>query len=136
MIVASCYGRLSRDPDLRTTKSGKPMVIGNLAVDCGKPDAEQTMWLSVLCFGDQAEAMAKLGKGDWISVVGKLSKSVYQAQGSDRESWSLIADGIVSARTSRPGGRPKAPSDPAMQAPDRMRPDRRDGDDGLPFGGG
>ena len=128
MIHASVYGRLAKDPQARTTAIGKPMTIATLAVDAtpNNAETEETVWVSVLAFGKQAETMAKHKKSEMIAVTGRLTQSRWTGQdGKERTTLNLIADTIVSSRTVRPGGgRKKAPS-PA--------PDTGFRDDPIPF---
>ena len=77
MIHASCYGRLAKDPQPRTTANGKPMVTASLAVDVtpNNGDVQETLWVSVLAFGKQAEVLAKHAKGEMIAVTGRLTQN-------------------------------------------------------------
>lgn len=118
MMQASAYGRLGKDPQEIQTKTGKAMTTANLAVDMSQRDAEATLWLRVVAFGRLAEQLAKHGKGDPLSVSGKLELNKWQAQdGAERESWQLIADSIISARTSRPSGGQRTQAAPQASAP-------------------
>lgn len=111
MIHSSLYGRLSRDPKPSTTKNGKPMCTASMAVDVGKVPGEETLWLSVLAFGKQAEALERHHQGDMLAVMGRLEKSKFTGNdGAERESWSLIVEALHSSRTVRP-----APRKPAKQ---------------------
>jgi len=108
MIHAAIYGRLAKDPQSRTTATGKPMTIATLAVDAtpNNADAEETLWVSVLAFGRQAEALERHRKGEMVAVTGRLTQSRWTGQdGQERTSLNLIADTIVSSRTVRPGGK-------------------------------
>ena len=128
MIHASIYGRLAKDTQERTTASGKPMAIASLAVDAtpNNAETEETVWVSVLAFGKQAETMARHKKGEMIAATGRFTQSRWTGKdGQERTSLNLIVDTIVSSRTVRPGGgRKKAPS-PA--------PDTGFRDDPIPF---
>ena len=58
----SAYGRLVADPQLKTTSKGTQMAMASMAVPlpCNQADdGTATMWLSVLAFGRQADALAK-----------------------------------------------------------------------------
>ena len=60
----------------------------------------------VVAFGRLADALAKHAKGETLSASGRFELSRWtDAEGNERESWQLIADGLVSARTVRPGGK-------------------------------
>ncbi|MGZ5052332.1 MAG: single-stranded DNA-binding protein [Methylobacter sp.] len=127
MIQASIYGRLGKDPKESTTKAGNPMVTVSVAVDAGKAPGEETLWVSVIAFGQVAESLARHQQGDCIGVMGKLTKSHYQGQdGHERESWSIMADALHSSRTVRPG------STKRTGKPNTTRP-QPDYDGGYPF---
>ncbi|HFO6368041.1 TPA: single-stranded DNA-binding protein, partial [Escherichia coli] len=69
-------------------------------------DGTATMWLSVLAFGRQADALAKHHKGELVSVAGNMQVSQWTGQnGETRQGWQVIADSVISARTARPGGK-------------------------------
>jgi len=107
-ITATLYGRAAFDPRQHVTKANKPMTTCRLAVDATGHNAEdqQTVWFDVLAFGRNAEALAAVEKGQMLSAMGRVTKSVYRAQdGSEREQLTLLADAIVTARSGRPGGR-------------------------------
>ena len=110
--MLSAHGRLARDPESRQTKTGKPMATATIAVDMppryGAEEGERppTLWLQVLAFEDRAIELGRLAKGDLVSVAGKLQMEPYTARdGSAREGWKIIADSLISARSSRPGQR-------------------------------
>ena len=123
----SAYGRLARDPDVRETSSGKAMAFASMAVDVDKREDGQnekgTLWLNLTAFGKAADILAKLAKGDTLSAMGRVQLNAYTAKdGNRREGIALIVDSIVTAKTSRPQGRPKN-DDHQPPAPD----------DDLPF---
>jgi single-strand DNA-binding protein len=101
MIRASIHGRLGADPVQRETSAGKPMVTGSLAVDVSKPGEEPaTEWFSLLGFGKVAEALAQHAKGDLVSAMGPLTRSTFtDRDGKDRAGSSLLAESLLSART-------------------------------------
>ncbi len=99
MISASLSGRLARDPDQLETKTGKPMAAVNLAVNAGGRGEEQTAWVRVICFGRNATRAALHQKGDMLAAMGRLELSRWTGDdGTERESWQLIADALASAR--------------------------------------
>jgi len=65
-------GTLTRDPELKSTKSGTPMTTLNLAVNRG----EAVTWFRVPVFGKMAENAVKyLAKGRGVMVSGALIPS-------------------------------------------------------------
>lgn len=62
MLIANVYGRLAADPIARTTKAGKPMTTASVAVDVsGRDETGETLWVSILAFGTQADALLHAG---------------------------------------------------------------------------
>ncbi len=105
---ATVYGRCAFDPRQHTTRANKPMTTCRLAVDATghNADEQQTLWFDVLAFGRNAESLADVSKGQMVSAMGKVTRSVYTAKtGEEREQLTLLADAIVTARSGRPGGR-------------------------------
>lgn len=76
-------GRLARDPELRTTGSGKSVATFSLAVDRrykaeGQPTAD---FFNIVAWGKQAETICQyLGKGRQIALTGRLQSRSYDAQ--------------------------------------------------------
>lgn len=139
MMHASFYGRLGKDAQPIETKTGKAMTAASVAVDMSSRDGEATLWVRVIAFGAAAELLAKHGKGDALSATGRLELSRWKGEdGTERESWQMIADHFVSARTARPRG-DKAATAPAPGG--RPKPGPRAGqpvesppfDDEIPF---
>ena len=78
-------GRLTRDPELRTTTTGKQVVSFTVAVqkrfkpqDDSQPDAS---FIDCVAWGQQAEFLGNYGtKGRMVGVTGRLEQRRYQAQ--------------------------------------------------------
>jgi single-strand DNA-binding protein len=106
MIQSSIYGRIGKDPKPGTTKNGNAMCTASIAVDVGREPGTETLWISVMCFGTLADTLQRHQSGDMIAAMGKLTRGHYTAaDGTERESWSLMADALHSSRTVRPGQR-------------------------------
>jgi single-strand DNA-binding protein len=104
MIQASIYGRLGKEPQARQTKSGNDMALSSIAVDATPYNADKpsTVWFNVVAFGKAAELLTKHDKGDMVALSGKVTQSRWAGQdGITRESLSIMADTILSARTAR-----------------------------------
>lgn len=74
----AAYGRLVDDPQVKQTSKGTPMTLARMAVPlpCSQADdGTATMWLSVLAFGRQAEALERHRKGELLSVAGNMQIS-------------------------------------------------------------
>jgi single-strand DNA-binding protein len=96
-------GRLTADPKLRHTSSGKPVSTIRIAVN--KPDAETTFH-SVVVWGRTAEVVCEyLAKGRIVEVTGRPQQRSYTAaDGTER----TVAE--VNAWRVQFGARPAAPS--------------------------
>lgn len=131
MMTMQAYGRLAKEPTERTTKSGNPMAVASMAVDCGQEMGTETLWLSVLCFGQLAERLLGHAKGEMVAVSGKVTKGRYTAaDGAERESYTLLADSLASARTIRPKPRAATAQRHPEPPPLATSPDF---DDDIPF---
>lgn len=103
-------GQLGKDPELRFTGGGKP-VLGFSIADTPRKfdrdrnewvDAGDTLWLDVSIFGDDAEVLAdQLFKGCRATVVGKLKARSYEKDGQKRTVNEILADSVA-AHARRP----------------------------------
>lgn len=75
MLDALISGRLIKDCQLKTAKNGKPYTNFLLTVHVGEPD---NIVISGIALGDAAERLAKLGKGDAVSVTGSLKPTEWE----------------------------------------------------------
>lgn len=103
------HGRIAADVQTKTTSNDKHMAFTRLAVlmPCRTAEnGEVTLWLAVLAFGKQADALTRHQKGDLVSVAGAMQVNQWTAQdGSTQQGWQIVADSVISARTARPGGK-------------------------------
>lgn len=93
-------GRLTRDPELRTTSSGLATTTFSLAVDSGRRDEtgkSTADFINIVAWRNQAENLCKYcGKGSMISVQGRISSRSYDAQdGSKRYVTEVVANNIT-----------------------------------------
>jgi single-stranded DNA-binding protein len=73
MIDAIVSGKLVKEPELKTGPSGKHFCNFLLSVSIN--NEPQPIVVSAIAFEAVAERIAKLGKGDSVSVVGSLKPS-------------------------------------------------------------
>ena len=87
-------GNLTRDPELRSTRSGEDVCAMRLAVD--GPEETNTVFVDVTAFGDLASNCAEyLGQGRGVAVSGRLAYSEWEGQdGSKRSKHEVIAHAI------------------------------------------
>ncbi len=92
-------GRLTRDPELRTTPNGIATCQISLAVN-GIPNANgerTTDFINIVVWRRQAENVAKYcSKGSQVGVVGRIHTRSYEANdGSKRYVTEVVADNIT-----------------------------------------
>lgn len=97
------WGRLGAQPRQLDTQSGTLMAIGSVAVDVG--DAEAPEWFGIVAFGRQAEDLLRHGKGEAVSVSGRVQRRTWNSGEEERTQLQVVADSLVSSRSVRPGGR-------------------------------
>lgn len=129
MIDALITGKLLRDPALKTGSSGKPYC--NFLLSVPTNDGEYTL-VSGIAFGDVAGRLAKLQKGDALSVAGSLKPSEWadKSTGEIKRGLSITVSAALSAYDvkKRRGSGESRQSNP--EPPSRGYPDY---DDALPF---
>jgi single-strand DNA-binding protein len=88
-------GRLTRDPELRNTTTGKQVVNFGLAVD-DPFNKEHTNFFNVSAWGSSADFVAKyLTKGRLVAVDGRLNQRKYTTQdGQERNVVEVVADRV------------------------------------------
>src|SRR5689334_151078 len=92
-------GRLTRDPELRTTTTGKSVCDFSIAVtkkikpQDGSPDAD---FFRVSAWGQTADFMSNyLTKGRLVAVDGRLQSRKYTANdGTNREIVEVVAENV------------------------------------------
>ncbi|MCC6402817.1 MAG: single-stranded DNA-binding protein [Fimbriimonadaceae bacterium] len=91
-------GRLTRDPELRTTTTGKQVVGFGIAVDrMFKSEGGQDVdFFNVTAWGKTAEFVANyLAKGRLVAVDGRLQTRKYQnKEGENREVFEIVAENV------------------------------------------
>lgn len=93
-------GRITRDPELRTSPSGVAFTAFSIAVNRQFANAQGERvadFINCVAFNKQAENLARfIKKGGLIGVEGKLQTRTYQAQdGSNRTATEVICDAIT-----------------------------------------
>ncbi len=92
-------GRLTRDPELRTTSTGRNVVEFSIAVQKrikpqdGSPDAD---FFRVKAWGQTADYVNNyIGKGRLVAVDGRLETRKWTDQnGTNRETIEVVADNV------------------------------------------
>lgn len=95
--VVAIMGRMVKDPELKTTNSGKSVCSFRIANDSGYKNADgssQTNWLDVVAWGKTAEFVCKyFPKGSLIAIDGRLQTRQYQDKnGQNRTAVEIVAN--------------------------------------------
>lgn len=97
--VVAIIGRMVKDPELKTTNSGKSVCSFRIANDSGYKDASgqsQTNWINVTAWGKTAEFVCKyFPKGALIAIDGRLQTRQYQDNnGQNRTAVEIVAQNV------------------------------------------
>ena len=87
-------GRLTRDPEIRYTQSGKAVCTFSIAVDDGYGENKKAYFFPVVVWGKTAETCGKsLTKGRKVAVTGKLTTRQYENnEGKKVTVFEIVAD--------------------------------------------
>ena len=102
-------GRLTRDPELRRTKSGTAVASFSLAVDRdykAKGAEKETDFIDIVAWRNTAEFVSKyFSKGRMAVVEGRLQvRSYTDKDGSNRRVAEVVADNIYFGDSKKDGG--------------------------------
>jgi single-stranded DNA-binding protein len=123
-------GTLSRNPEQRTSKAGKPFVTASLKIK----DGDGSQWFKLLAFSDAAQAeFMRLQEGDAVSAQGALKIETFVAgNGETKVNLTCFAEQVLALRPRDPTPRerkapePKPKQQPAVSLAEEI-------DDDLPF---
>ena len=92
-------GRLTKDPELRYTKSEKAVASFTLAVDRDGSGDKQTDFVSCVAWSNTAIFIDNyFSKGSPMALVGRLQSRKWQDKnGNDRITWEVVADRVYFA---------------------------------------
>lgn len=94
-------GNLTRDPEMRQTASGMPVLSFGIAVNDRRKNSQTGEWedapnfIDCTMFGARAEALSRyLSKGTKVAIEGKLRWSQWERDGEKRSKVEIIADDV------------------------------------------
>jgi single-stranded DNA-binding protein len=99
MIISNIYGKVMNPSRNLQTKTGKPMVKFTLVADVTRygENNPQSLFINVVGFGQMAERMKGLIKGDQVVVMGKLTtKKWIDKADNEKMDYQVIADSLMS----------------------------------------
>lgn len=123
-------GRLTRDPELRTTSTGKDVVEFSIAVNKRiKPaDGADADFFRVKAWGQTASYVGEyIGRGRLVAVDGRLESRKYtDKEGNAREIVEIVAENVNAL------DRPREDAEPRQEPKGKARPPQ--GEEYDPFG--
>lgn len=130
-------GRLTRDPELRTTPAGISVASFSIAVDrdfANKDSGErETDFIDCVAWRQTGEFVSKyFYKGSMAVVSGRLQIRQWEdKEGNKRRSAEIVADNVYFGESKKTGGETSAPTEPSFKGSAFSELDTGDGD--LPF---
>jgi len=132
MNTVNIIGRLTKDAEIRTTSSGKPVCNFCLAVDGGK---DTTYFIDCTAWNATAERISStVHKGDKIAITGMLTTRSWQtSDGQNRKETEVLALAFdyCQSKKQEEATAPAEPEDDPTSAPDPAPAEQPAGE--LPF---
>ena len=129
MNSVSLVGRLTRDPEIKTTNSGSTYARFSIAVDRRGKDAG-TDFINIVAFGKTSEFIERyFRKGQRIGINGRIQTGSYEGKdGKKVYTFDVIAENVefVESKSASSSATP-ANADGFVNIPDGVE------DPGLPF---
>ena len=101
-------GRLTADPELKTTSNGTSVVSFSIAVDRRYRSGEerQTDFINIVAWRSSAEFISKyFKKGSLIGIEGSIQTRRYtDKNGNNRTAFEVIANNVQFVESKRDGG--------------------------------
>ena len=88
-------GRLTKDPEVRTTTSGNTVATFTIAIDRFGAKEKATDFINCVAWNKTAENLANYcGKGSQVAVDGSVQVRTYEKDGSKRYITEVIANRV------------------------------------------
>ena len=131
-------GRLTRDPEMRTTAGGTQILTFGLAFNTSVRNKQTGEWedrsnfIDCTIFGNRATALSRyLAKGNKVTVAGSLRYSSWERDGQRRSKLDLIVNQLEFMSTSRQTATQQPQT--SSPAPQPEAPSIADFDEDIPF---
>lgn len=112
-------GTIAKQPEVRTSKNGNEFATTTVRVQT----AEGDLFASVTAFGDLAPTLARLAKGDPVTLVGTGKVSAYTAKdGEHRAGLSITASRLIALVDQQAPPRSRKESEPPRRFTDYQQP--------------
>lgn len=110
-------GRLTADPELKTTSNGLSVTTFSIAVDRRYRSGEerQTDFINIVAWRQSAEFITKyFKKGNLIGIEGSIQTRRYQDKnGNNRTAFEVVVNNVQFVESKRDSGAPMGDSAPA-----------------------
>lgn len=138
-------GNLTRDPELRQTPGGTPVLTFGVAVNDRRKNPQTGEWEDVpnfvdcVIFGNRAEPLSRfLAKGSKVAIDGKLRYSSWERDGQKRSKLEVVVDEVELMQQHGAAQPTQQPAQPAYQPtystpPARPAPPAEVYDEDIPF---
>lgn len=125
-------GRLTRDPELRHTGTGKPVLNFSVAINNGYGENQTADFINCIAWNATAEFVSKyFKKGSMIIVIGRISTRNWEDEKGKHYLTEVVANevhfGESKSQSTQQGG------NTAPQSGDEFTPLDEGIDDDLPF---
>lgn len=110
MNTVQILGNLTRDAEVRYTKSGKAVATftvaaSNTYIDSNNETKEQTAFINCVAWGKQGELLQQYRKGNRLFVEGRLQTRSYETQdGQKRYVTEVVANFVGTSLTNDDAG--------------------------------
>ena len=95
-------GRITKDPELKVTQSGKNVCHFRLAVSDSK---DETDFIQCTAWEQNAVYLERfVRKGMWVCVAGKLKQAVFSSGEKEVNSYEVVARQVVCPLQKNEGG--------------------------------
>jgi single-stranded DNA-binding protein len=121
MIRILTTGTLYGAPATKTGSSGKPFTTGKLRGDAGNGE---TVWCSLIAFGNVSDDLAALSDGDAVAVAGRATLKVYEGRNGAQVTVDVVIDQVTTLKAKPKASEPK----PAPKARQKRVSARSNGD--------
>ncbi len=110
-------GRLTADPELKTTPNGIPVTTFSIAVNRNyrAGEEQQTDFINIVAWRQRAEFITKyFKKGNMIGIEGSIQTRKYQDKnGNNRTLFEVVVNNAQFVESKREGGAAPVNSEPA-----------------------
>ena len=131
-------GRITAEPELKTTNSGVSVVSFNIAVDrnyCKQGEERETDFINIVAWRNTAEFICKyFAKGQLIVLEGSLQTRTYQDRdGNNRTVTEVVADNVFFTGDKREKNNTQATPEPQPANYEQNDFEELPDNDDLPF---